>query len=248
MAHFAITNIDKDAHRATEKFSRTGPGLAGTSSKPLAFWIEHWRLESVQADRLFPLRLVATDRAHKISLDLLLTPDKRLTLQGNEGLSKKGPVPGNASYYYSYTRLSTSGTVGWDNNKTSVEGRSWFDHEWTTSALNNDQQGWDWFSIQLENGYDLMYFRVRSTHKESATQSISLVDPDGNKIPVDTSNIVLTELSHWTSPNGKRYPAKWLFALPEHQIKLTLTPRIEDQEMRLSQQQSGKCSELLELT
>jgi len=234
MAHFAITNIEQNSHRATEKFSREGPGLAGTSLKPLSLWIENWRLQSVQPDSLFPLRLITTDNTHKISLDLMLAPEKTFILQGNEGLSKKSFEPGNASYYYSYTRLGTSGSVKWDDTKTPVEGRSWFDHEWSTSALNSNQQGWDWFSLQLENGYDLMYFRIRSTHKESATQAITLIDPKGNKIPVDTSNIALTELSHWVSPNGKQYPAKWLFELPKHQIKLTLTPKVADQEMRLS--------------
>jgi len=234
MAHFAITNIEQNSHRAAEKFSREGPSLAGTSLKPLSLWIENWRLQSVQPGSLFPLRLIATDNTHKISLNLILTPEKTLTLQGNEGLSQKGFEPGNASYYYSYTRLGTSGIVNWDDTKTSVEGRSWFDHEWSTSALNSHQQGWDWFSLQLDNGYDLMYFRIRSTHKESATQSVTLVDPKGNKIPVDASNVVLTELSHWVSPNGKKYPAKWLFELPEHQIKLTLAPKIANQEIRLS--------------
>ncbi len=234
MAHFAITHIEQQSHRAAEKFSRAGPGLAGTSAKPLAFWLEHWRIESEQVDQLFPIRLVATDREHRINLNLQLSPEKPITLQGNEGLSQKGPEPGNASYYYSYTRLNTTGNIGWDNQQIKVNGRSWFDHEWSTSALNSHQQGWDWFSLQLDNGYDLMYFRIRGSDKPNTTQAITLVDPEGHKIPVNLSNIRLTELSYWTSPNGKRYPAKWRLSLPEHQMELTLTPSVADQEMRLS--------------
>ena len=101
-------------------------------------------------------------------------------LHGDRGLSQKGPTAGNASYYYSLTRMSTEGTVRIGDKTFAVHGTSWMDHEFSTSFLEPGQLGWDWFAIQLDNGVDLMLYRMR---REDGTtdpfSSGSLVDKDG---------------------------------------------------------------------
>src|SRR5262249_61261107 len=95
------------------------------------------------------------------ALDLRLSPQRPLVGHGDRGLSAKGAEPGNAWYYGGYTRLAGQGTIALGGDRLPVEGLGWFDHEWSTSALGPGAVGWDWFSLQLEDGRELMFFRLR---------------------------------------------------------------------------------------
>ena len=111
------------------------------------------------------LEMCIRDRVHarqdNVALDLTLRAAKSVVLQGDRGLSQKSAEPGNASYYYSYTRLPTQGTIQLGDRVFTVTGASWLDREWSTSALGPDQSGWDWFALQLDDGRDLMFYRMR---------------------------------------------------------------------------------------
>src|SRR5919108_4337013 len=96
-----------------------------------------------------------------LAIDLRLMTDKPPILHGDGGLSRKGPEPGNASYYYSFTRMAATGTVRVGAETLDVSGRAWMDREWSTSALGPDLAGWDWFAIQLDDGRDLMFYLLR---------------------------------------------------------------------------------------
>ena len=101
-------------------------------------------------------------------------------LNGDRGLSQKGRQPGNASYYYSYTRMPTRGTVTVGYKTFEVQGSSWLDREWSTSALEEGQIGWDWFALQLSDGRDLMVYNLRKDDGSSdALSNGTLVDMDG---------------------------------------------------------------------
>jgi predicted secreted hydrolase len=170
------------------------------------------------------------------AIDLTISPVKPLVLQGNRGLSQKGPGGGNASYYYSYTRLATEGTVVVDGDTLSVSGTSWLDREWSTSALGPDQVGWDWFALQLDDGRDLMYYQLRSRDGSPSRFSEGvLVGPDGTKTLLDRADVDLTVTDRWTVPDGSRtYPVAWRLRLPERDVDLRVRAAFPNQEMNVS--------------
>ena len=168
MAHFAITDIDNNKFYYTEQFSRDAMGLAGAGiyykdrlegdSTQLKVWLNDWSIESV-GDTVFPIHLSA--ETDEFSIALVLTQGKPVVLQGDNGLSVKGEKPGNASYYYSITRLDSVGSIIIGSRKASVSGLSWFDREWSTSQLEPEQEGWDWFALQLDDKRDIMIYYLR---------------------------------------------------------------------------------------
>ncbi len=157
LAHFALTDVADGKHVAFERLARGAAGLAGAQAAPFRVWLEDWAVSAVGDGSLSdigaPVHLSATEG--DTSLDLTLRNGKPPVLQGDRGYSRKGPEPGNASYYYSLTRLATEGTVAVGGQTYQVQGASWMDHEFSTSALGPEQVGWDWFSLQLDDGTEL---------------------------------------------------------------------------------------------
>ncbi len=233
LAHFALTDVAGQRHRAFERFSRGALGLAGARTRPFEVWVDDWAAASVGEDT-FPLRLRAARDG--VALDLTLGQGKAVVLNGDNGLSRKGPTPGNASYYYSFTRMLSHGEMRLGERRFAVRGDSWMDREWSTSALEKDVAGWDWFALRLSDGRDLMFYRLR--RRDGAVNPFSrgtLVEPDGRWQPLPRAQVRLTVREHWRSPaSGARYPAEWDLAVPEHGINLEVTPRVADQEMDLS--------------
>jgi predicted secreted hydrolase len=233
MGHFALTDIADQQHHAFERFSRAVLELAGAQATPFRVWLEDWELAGTESDA-FPSRVRA--REGDIAIDLTLTAAKPMVLQGDRGLSQKSAEPGNASYYYSYTRLSTQGTVQIGPRYFTVSGASWLDREWSTSALGPEQSGWDWFALQLDDGRDLMFYRLR--HMDGGMDSFSkgvLVATDGQARLLRWDEVELQPLDHWTSPHtGDRYPIRWRLRVPAESLDLTVTAKLADQEMRLT--------------
>jgi predicted secreted hydrolase len=172
------------------------------------------------------------------ALDIVLNPQKPLVLQGEEGYDKKGGEDGNASYYISFTRMQTEGLLKKEGESLAVSGLSWMDHEWSTSALDSGQTGWDWFSIQLSNGYELMYYQIRNVDPDLAPQTTgSLVTPNGQKRDLDQGEVRLDVLEYWTSPHtGARYPVQWTLAIPSEELEMDIITVFDDQEMTVSVQ------------
>lgn len=233
MGHFALTDVANNRHYGFERFSRGALGLAGAQATPFRVWLEDWALTGGESD-LFPLRLRA--REGDIALDLTLDAGKPAVLQGDQGLSQKSAEPGNASYYYSHTRMPTQGTVSVAGQSFTVSGASWLDREWSTSALGPDQSGWDWFALQLDDGRDLMFYRLR--RQDGGMDSFSkgiLVATDGQPRLLRGNDVQLQPLGQWVSPHtSDRYPSGWRLRLPAEHLDLTVTPKVADQEMRLT--------------
>lgn len=233
MAHFALTDVAGQRHHHFERFSREALGLAGAQAEPFRVWLEDWSLRGGPND-FFPLHLQIQEGA--LALDLQLAAGKPPVLQGDQGLSQKSAEPGNASYYYSYTRLPTTGTVRRAEQSFTVSGFSWLDREWSTSALGPEQSGWDWFALQLADGRDLMLYRLR--RKDGGMDAFSagtLVAADGQIRRLHREEMQLQPLADWISPiTGDRYPAGWRLILPTEELDLTVTPKLADQEMRLT--------------
>jgi predicted secreted hydrolase len=155
MAHFAITDVGGRRYRASDRLNRAGVGWAGASSGTLEVWNEDWSAR-LSHDGSHVLRARDGDMA----IDLVLAPGKPFVAHGDAGYSQKGSTEGNASHYYSLTRMPTRGTVTVNGRSVTVQGESWMDHEFGSSFLEAGQQGWDWL-IHLDDRTDLMLFQIR---------------------------------------------------------------------------------------
>lgn len=231
MAHFALSDPDPGRFYFTERFSRAALGLAGAQAAPFRVWLEDWQASGPA--ETFPMRLQADGGA--FAIDLHLFPDKPLVLQGEAGLSQKSAAAGNASYYYSFTRLSTQGQVRVGDQSFTVSGDSWLDREWSTSALAPDQQGWDWFALQLDNGQELMFYQLRLKDGTSDPASKGIwVDEAGNGTLLRREDVDLEVVAVWESPRGGRYPAGWMLSVPKRDLHLRVTPLLADQELNVT--------------
>ena len=232
-AHFALTDTGAGAHAFAERWSRGAGELAGAGGQPFAVFLEDWRVEGQGPDGS-SLRLQARDGG--LSLDLRLESEKALAVHGDRGLSAKSGEPGNASYYASYTRLRTSGRVTSKGRSYDVSGSSWFDHEWSTSALGPGAVGWDWFSLQMDDGRELMLFRIRK--QDGSMEPVSggtWVEPDGRTRRLVAADLQLEVEAFWRSPEtGALYPSRWRLAVPVLELTLRIEPWLEAQEMRTS--------------
>jgi predicted secreted hydrolase len=233
LAHLAVTDVAAATHAFRERVSRGAAGLAGAGSAPFEVWLEDWRAESVNAEGS-AVHLRARDAG--LALDLDLEAAKPLVAHGDRGLSPKSGEPGNASYYVSYPRLRTRGTIASGGPPAAVEGESWFDHEWSTSALGPQAVGWDWFSLQLSDGRDLMLFSIR--RQDGTAEPVSggtLVDPEGRARRLDAGDFRVEVERRWQSPESKAvYPSRWYVTIPSAGTSLRVEPWLDDQEMRTS--------------
>lgn len=207
MAHFALTDIGAGDYQFFERFGRPAAGIAGAQTQPFAVWLDDWRLESSAGSGDFQLHA----RAGALSLQLRLTPTLAPVPQGERGLSRKSATPGNASFYYSQPQLRAAGTLR-DRAGLShaVDGRAWLDREWSTSALDPNQTGWDWFALQLHDGRALMLYQLRRSDGSVDPFSYgALIAADGTQRTLTPAQFELTPLTYWTSPSGERYPIRW---------------------------------------
>ncbi|HVP20972.1 MAG TPA: lipocalin-like domain-containing protein [Anaerolineaceae bacterium] len=232
MAHFALTGVRDNSFHPFERFSRGAAGLAGATGLPVyQAWLEDWLVEQT-GPRSF--HLSASDSG--AAIDLNLEDLKGPVLQGDHGYSQKGPQPGNASFYFSQTRLQTKGTLKLGDNAFQVNGLSWMDHEYSTSALDTDQVGWDWFAIQLDDGSELTIYDLR--RKDGSIDAYSrglIVRPDGTTQRLTTVDFAIHPEATWKSPrSGATYPSRWTLSISSENLELQITPYIADQELRLS--------------
>jgi predicted secreted hydrolase len=237
MGHFALTDVEGDAFHVAELVARGTPFVAGATASPFAVWIEDWRLSAEDSGGVatFPMRLVAG--ADDASLDLTLEAGKPVVLQGDRGLSRKGSAAGNASYYYSHTRMPAGGKLVLGLDTLSVTGFAWLDREWSTSALDEGLVGWDWFALQLDDGWDMIVYQLRREDGSAAPASEgALIDGAGYRLPLTWGRDVIVEpAGTWISPlDGTVYPAGWRVRLPGRGWDLNVRPVISDQELRLA--------------
>lgn len=234
-AHFAVTDTGANEHVSFEKYSRSAAGLAGAQAEPFQVFIEDWSVETISGEGAEAVRIRAQQDGYAIDLNLRMS--KPIVLQGDRGLSQKSNEPGNASYYYSMTRMATEGKVTTPQGVFDVSGESWLDREWSTSALDENTAGWDWFALQFDDNREMMFYQLRL--KDGASAEVSkglLVDADGVGTLLKRDDVQLTVLDRWTSPDsGAAYPVKWRVVVPKYAIDVEVAPRINDQEMKLSQ-------------
>ncbi|MEE9424166.1 MAG: lipocalin-like domain-containing protein [Methylococcales bacterium] len=232
MAHLAVSDINQQQHYQQQRLSRESLGLAGFQQQPFKIWLEDWQITAADNGD-FPWKITAKDQ--QFSIDLTVNPLKPAVLQGDEGFSQKSAEAGNASYYYSFSRLNTTGTLTIAGKKQAVEGLSWLDREWSSSTLGKNQVGWDWFSLQLNNGEELMFYRLRNkTGQNNCYSHGKWIKSNSNTIDLTNDDVKLTELEYWQSDTGRTYPISWQLTIPKLSQKLIVKAAIKDQLMRTS--------------
>lgn len=233
MAHFAVSDIDGGQFYAFERFSRAAAGLAGASGEPFRVFLNDWSVEGSGPEGMtMHVRAAQAD----VALDLVAVNSRPPVLQGNAGVSQKGSQVGNASAYYSLTRMTSTGTIRLGAQTYTVSGLTWMDREWGTSALEEGLAGWDWFALQLSSGHDLMYYQLREADgRTSPFVGGSLLLPDDTVVILGPGNVELTVVDTWRSPrSGAVYPSGWQLRIPRYGIDLAITPAMRDQELPVS--------------
>lgn len=230
MAHVAITDVEGKKHVHDQRFARGAAGLAGQAMQPFRVWLEDWQLLG-QANGEFPWQLQV--KAAEFALDLTLTPEKQPVLQGNQGLSQKSSEVGNASYYYSLTRLATTGTLRYADKDYALTGSSWLDREWSTSVLGEHQAGWDWFSLQLFDQQEVMFYRMRlqSGEADQVHSKGRWVKADGSSHALSYQEVQLKPLRTWQSARGSAYPVVWDWKQPAQNQHWRIEALVDDQLM-----------------
>jgi predicted secreted hydrolase len=226
-AHLAVTDPQRGVFAFREKAERGAMGLAGAKEGRLDVWIDDWRLWALGEDHHL--------KAQKdgIGLDLVLTPLKPPVLHGEGGYSRKAAATEVASYYYSITRLATRGKLVVGGRTLEVTGTSWFDREFSSSQLAPNQKGWDWFSLQLADGTDLMLYVMRLKDGTiDPASSGTLVDPEGQARHLTLADFTIKSTGTWRSPHSQAtYPAGWQISLPQEGYNLKIKPTLADQEL-----------------
>ncbi len=206
--HIGISDIQNQKFYSFEKYARGLDGLAGSDETEKRIYIEgNEILFDFSNGALLPIIQVSSSTS-EFQISFKLIPEKKMVLHGDKGLSKKSNKPGNASYYYSYTRLNTTGELTLKGAKYKLTGSSWMDREWSTSALESDQKGWDWFALQMEDDTELMYFRLRDSTGATNFQKGTLVRKDGSYDVFTGDDFKITTIVK-SEIDGIVYPLEW---------------------------------------
>lgn len=216
MGHAAVTSATR--HYAAERYARGGVEQAGVKLAPFSAWIDEWSMSSdtPAADPLASLQLQA--KGAQFAYRLHLTSSKPLVLQGQQGFSQKSEQ-GQASYYYSQPYFEAKGEVTLDGKRYQVSGPAWLDREWSSQPLTANQTGWDWFSVHLADGDELMLYRMRQKQGEPYLTG-TWISADGSTEQLSAQDISLEPLAN-TQVAGHSMPTRWSVKIPGKGLDIT---------------------------
>jgi predicted secreted hydrolase len=232
VAHAALSDpaVGKLLH--DQKSARAGFGLAYAKEGNTDVKLDDWRLVRDSNGRY-----QANMNARGFALSLTLTPSQAPMLQGDNGLSRKGPRPEQASYYYSEPQLRVAGTVTRNGKPVAVSGSAWLDHEWSTSVLDADAAGWNWVGANLDDGSALMAFQIRSRSGAKLWAHAALRDASGRITQFKPDDVHFDTVRTWRSPHtNTAYPVA--ATVRTGPVGWQLTPLQDDQELD-SRQSTG---------
>ena len=230
LGHAAVSDIADQRFLQADEAARGAVGLAGVdlSGNTVQVYLKNW--QAVIAPQKH--RIAASGSSFSYALEL--TPQKPVIAHGEGGYSRKGRHPESASCYYSITRFAVQGELIFGQSHHNVTGTAWMDREYSSENLEDDVSGWDWFSLHFVDGRDLMFFFLRRDDGSlSEASSGTLVGSDGQAKKLTADDIQVEDLAFWTSPkSGARYPIRRRLVSPRLDMDVTITARLDDQEMR----------------
>ena len=212
-AHAALTDVQGKRLLHDQRLQREGLAFARASTQGLQVEIGNWSL-------IFDPTGVGSNYRARVTtetfeLDLNLVPSQPLLLQGDKGLSRKGPLPEQASYYYSLPQLEVSGALVVGGQKLKAAGRAWLDHEWSQALLHPQATGWDWIGMNLLDGSALTAFQLRDKQGKALWDGGSYRTASGLHFVFSRGEVVFSRQKSWTSPSSQAtYPVEWLVRTP----------------------------------
>ena len=223
IAHAALSDPAQGRLVHAQRAAREGFALAGADTGRTQVWIDDWRLR--QDGRTYRATIPAGD----FSFDLELDAVQPHLLQGENGLSRKGPAPESASYYYSIPHLRVNGLLTHGGKVQRVTGSAWLDHEWSSRYMEQDAVGWDWIGINLSDGAALMAFRMRDQQGGSFWAGGALRRADGSLRAFAPEEVRFVPGRAWRSARtGASYPVAWIVRAGD--LQLAIEPLFDDQE------------------
>ncbi len=232
IAHAALSDPAVGKLRHDQKIAREGFGIVYAKQGNTDVRLNDWHFTR-NADG----RYQASVKARDFTFTLTLTPSQTPMLQGDDGYSRKGPKPEQASYYYSEPQLQVAGTVTRDGKELKVKGNAWLDHEWSTSSLDPDAAGWDWLGANLDDGSALMAFQIRGKNGDKLWAHAALRDASGRITRFQPEEVHFRPRRTWRSPHTNAvYPVAT--QIQTGAIVWQLTPLQDDQELD-SRQSTG---------
>lgn len=228
LAHFALTDDSRGTFVNFDRKRRASFAQAGAEEESLHVWLDTWQLRQQGDDFILKANAEGND------LSLKLKTKKPLVLHGAAGYSEKGPEPGNASYYSSFTRLVGEGSIQTNGRAERITMASaWLDHEFTSSTLARGDQGWDWFALQFASGEDLMVYQLRDREGlPTKFSSGTFITKDGTTVHLKSSDFEISVLDHWKSPTTAiSYPSKWNLKIPKLDLDVEIKPTVSEQEL-----------------
>ena len=233
LAHFTITDTDGERFVVDERLNRAGPGIAGADAAMRRIWNGNWSVEWRPGDEIRPTQ-VLTAMNRDAALHLVIEPGKPVVVHGREGVSRKvAGDPRAVSHYLSFTRMGATGTLTIEGEEFAVTGPAWMDHEFFSDYLTENKVGWDWMSIQLDDGVDLMLFGIRDTQGGYGPDTFgTFVDAGGGAHTIEPGGVVFRPGRRWRSEaTGAEYPVEWEVDVPGFGLRLDVRPRIDPQEV-----------------
>jgi predicted secreted hydrolase len=230
MAHLALSDVGAQRFYHRERLNRAGAGIAGIDAVSRRIWNGNWQAvihgngDSQQLDAI----------SDAFSLHFDLTSRKSPVIHGVDGISQKAAGEGHASHYVSLTRLTVAGTIDVGRVSTSVTGLAWMDHEFFTEQLGENQVGWDWLSVQLDDNTELMLYRIRrSDGSVDPFSSGTYIDANGKPTHLALSDFNFISVGDtWTSTESKAtYPIHWKLAIRPLGLNLDVTTALKSQEI-----------------
>ena len=209
-AHAAVTDVQGRRLWHDQRIAREGFEVALAAEGDTRVRLRDWSLE--RAADGYHAQVAAADFA----LELRCAPTQPLLLQGAQGLSRKGPQPEQASYYYSQPQLAVSGAITLRGQRFEVAGKAWLDHEWSEELLHRDAVGWDWIGMNLDDGGALTAFRLRRQDGSALWDGGSFRSPKGGGVSAfGPGEVEFSPQRRWTSPLSQAvYPVEWRVRTP----------------------------------
>lgn len=223
VAHCALSDPKRGTLWQDQKIRRAALGLAGAAQGETHVWIDRWSLQ--HEAQTYVAKIAAED----FSFDLALSETQAMLVNGEAGVSRKGPQPAAASYYYSLPHMRVTGTVARNGSSSRVSGEAWFDHEWSSQYLDPQAAGWDWIGINLQDGGALMAFQIRGLDGKPHWAGGTIRSAAGSAQILQPEDVEFRAGRRWTSPRtGITYPVAWTVRTGSRE--LSLAPLFDDQE------------------